>query len=339
MLLKQCINKLTQGENLDQSTCQAVLESMLAPETSPLQTAAFLALLRAKKETSDELVGLAKGLQQTMVHVPTHHRVLDIVGTGGDNAHTVNISTGSALLAASCGVKVAKHGNRAVSSQTGSADVLEALGVNIQLSPERVAASIDEIGVGFCFAPLFHPAMRELRQLRQELNIPTSFNLLGPLLNPAKPAHVLLGVFSSDYLDIMASALQQLGTKRSIVVHGQGLDELSCVGPADIRVVTPTTNEPFHLNPTQFGLELSPLSHLQGGDAKTNAHLLLDTFAGVASAKHRAIADTLIFNAAVALYLYGLHSTISDAVLHARENLQAGKAGTLLLQLVEFSHD
>ncbi len=338
MLLTTCIQKLMNHESLDRDTCEAVLAELLIPETNPLQIAAFLVLLRAKPETAEELVGLAKGLQQVMITVPMKHRVLDIVGTGADNTHTVNISTGSALLAASCGVKVAKHGNRAVSSQAGSADVLEALGVNIQLSPHQVAACVETVGFGFCFAPLFHPALLALRQLRKALGVPTSLHLLGPLLNPTKPSHLLLGVFSADQLDLVAKALQQLGTERSMIVHGQGLDELSCIGPAEVRVVTPHTRETFHLNPTQFGLIPCQPDDLRGSNANENAALLQDTFSGVHTQKHQAIADTLIFNAAVALYLYGLHDTISDAVQAARESLQTGKAMQLLRHLIEFSH-
>lgn len=339
MLLKQCIQQLMQGQDLKQDVCQAIMNDLLKPDTNSLQTAAFLTLLHAKQETTEELVGLVKGLQQTMLPLPVKHKVLDIVGTGGDNANTINISTGSALLAASSGIKVAKHGNRAVSSQAGSADVLAALGINIELTPEEIATSIDELNFGFCFAPNFHPAMQSLRQLRRELNVPTSFNVLGPLLNPAKPAHILLGVYSANYLDLMAACLQQLGTERSIIVHAHGLDELSCVGSAEIRVVTPNTIETFHLDPTRFGLTKCKLSDLQGGNANENASVLEAIFKGNISNQYQAIAETLIFNAAVALYLYGLHDTISDAVLHAKENLQSGKTFTLLQKLRELSHD
>src|SRR5579862_9229330 len=211
MMLKASIETLMRGENLQSIVCQQVLEEMLDPTVNPLQVAAFLVLLRTKQETADELSAIVHALRAKMIVVPTDHSVLDIVGTGGDGLNSVNISTGSALLAASCGVKVAKHGNRSVSSLTGSADVLEALGVNIQLTPGQISRSIDEIGIGFCFAPNFHPTANVLRQLRKELNVPTTFNLLGPLLNPANATHLLLGVMDPALLPIMADVLINTG--------------------------------------------------------------------------------------------------------------------------------
>ncbi|MCL5272295.1 MAG: anthranilate phosphoribosyltransferase [Gammaproteobacteria bacterium] len=234
MSLKLSIEKLMHGENLDSELCYAAINELLDPNKNPLQAAAFLVLLRSKSETPQELVAIVNCLRQKMIKVPTQHRVLDIVGTGGDGQNTVNISTGSAILAASCGIKVAKHGNRAASSLAGSADVLEALGVNIQLTPEKVAESIDKIGIGFCYSPNFHPVTKELKLLRKQLNVPTSFNLLGPLLNPANAQHLLLGVMDNNLLSKMATVLQQLYCSRSMLVHGQGLDEISCVGPAQI---------------------------------------------------------------------------------------------------------
>lgn len=335
MILKNNIEKLMRQENLPFADCEAAMHAMLDENVNPLQISAFLVLLRTKTETADELMAAMTAFKKKMIVVPTQHRVLDIVGTGGDGVDTVNISTGSAILAASCGVKIAKHGNRAVSSLTGSADVLEALGVKIDLAPGKISACIDEIGIGFCFSPNFHPAMRALRRLRKELNVPTTFNILGPLLNPANPAHFLLGVYDEALMPSIAETLQLANTERSLVVHGCGLDEISCVGPAKMIEVTKKSLTASTLDPAVHGLSYCDIADLRGGDANTNAQLLLNTFAG----KRSAIADTLILNAAVALFLYGLYPSIADAIPHAEDNLYDSSALNLLNNWIEFSHD
>jgi anthranilate phosphoribosyltransferase len=335
MILKSSIEKLMRGENLKSIVCQQALEEMLDPKVNSLQIAAFLVLLRAKKETADELSAIVNTLRSKMIVVPTDHAVLDIVGTGGDGLNSVNISTGSALLAASCGVKVAKHGNRSVSSQTGSADVLEALGVNIQLTPHKVSQSIDQIGIGFCYSPNFHPMTQALKHLRKELSVPTTFNILGPLLNPAKAAHIVLGVFNEALLSTMSDVLIQTGSGRSVVVHGNGLDEISCVGPTKIIEINKEEKIQYTIDPIDFGLSRCNITDLQGGNAHVNAALLLDAFKGKAGP----IADTLILNAAVALYIYGLHPSIEEAVSHASNNLYSGAVLNLLNNWIEFSHE
>ena len=324
MILKRCLDTLMKGHNLDAISSQHLLQSMLAVDVNQSQAAACLALLRAKTETPDELMGLVTALQQNMIPVHTPHKTLDIVGTGGDGVNTVNISTGSALLAASCGVNIIKHGNRAVSSMAGSADVLEALGIAIDLTPEAVAQSLDERHIGFCFAPDFHPALGQLRTLRQQLNVPTSINLLGPLLNPARPAHLLLGVLNTALLEPMAAVLQKLGTTRSLVVQGCGLDELSCVGVAQALEVTQTGINTFKIDPQKLGLKRCDVADLQGGNAQENAQLLLRVFSNEPGKKYRAIGDTLILNAGVALYLYGLESSIEAGIVRTRGNLVNG---------------
>ncbi len=335
MLLKSSIEKLMRGEDLQSYVCQQVVDEILCPTINPLQIAAFLVLLRAKNETADELSAIVKVLRNRMVVVPTEHTVLDIVGTGGDASNTINISTGSAILAASCGIKVAKHGNRSISSLTGSADVLEALGVNIQLTPDQVSKSIAQIGIGFCYSPNFHPMTQALRLFRKTLNVPTTFNILGPLLNPANAAHIVLGVLDEALLPIMADVLLQTGSDRSVVVHSMGLDEISCVGPTKIIEVSKQEKHEYMIDPLQFGLQRCTITDLRGGEAEINACLLLDTFKG----KRGAIANTLILNTAVALYIYGLYPSISEALLHASDNLYSGKALRLLNAWIEFSHD
>lgn len=335
MLLRDSIQKLIHKQNLDASLCQAVMQELLDEETNQLQIAAFLVLLRAKPETTEELVAIVNSLRQKMISVPTHHRVLDIVGTGGDHANTVNISTGSAILAASCGVKVAKHGNRAVSSLTGTADVLEALGLKIELSPEKVSYCIDEVGIGFCYFPLFHPHIQQLRSLGKQLKVPTALNYIGTLLNPAHAAHYLTGVFDEALLTTFANVLMHTGTKRSLVVHGSGLDEISCVAPTKAIEVTSTSIKPMLIDPADYQLPYCKLEELRGSTAKVNANLLLHCFKG----ERGAISNTLILNAATALYLYGLYPSIALAIPHVSENLYNGNALKLLQRWIECSHD
>jgi len=335
MILKSSIEKLMRGENLSPIACQQALDEILNPTINPLQIAAFLVLLRAKKETADELSAIIKALRDKMIVVPTSHAVLDIVGTGGDGLNTINISTGSAILAASCGIKVAKHGNRSVSSLTGSADVLEALGINIDLTSDQVSKSISETGIGFCYFPNFHPVTQALRLFRKELNVTTTFNILGPLLNPANAAHIILGVLDEALLPIMADVLIQTGSGRSVIVHGMGMDEISCAGSVKIIEVNGQEKMEYTIDPLDFGFPRCSIADLRGGDAKTNAQILLDTFKG----KRGPIADTLILNTAVALYLYGLHPSISEALSHASDILYNGSALTLLKNWIEFSHD
>lgn len=335
MILKACVEKLMRGEHLTGNACQQVLNEMLDPNINPLHVAAFLVLLRAKKETAEELTAFVKVLRTKMVILPTHSSVLDIVGTGGDGFNTVNISTGSAILAASCGVKIAKHGNRSVSSLTGSADVLEALGVNTQLTASQISRCIEEVGIGFCYAPNFQPMTQALRAFRKQLNLPTTFNILGPLLNPAKHAHLLLGVMDAALMPVIAEVLSQTTSERSLIVHGNGLDEISCVGPVTMIEVNGLEKIPFTLDPLDFGFARCDITALQGGDAQTNAQLLLATFKG----QRGPIAETLILNAAVALYLYGSHPSIAAAISHASDNLYRGAAFDLLTQWSEFSYD
>lgn len=339
MQLKSSIEKLMRQQNLDNLHCQHALDALLDEQSNPLQIAAFLVLLRAKQETSDELFYLVNALKQRMIAINMEQKTLDIVGTGGDGAHTLNISTASAILAASCGVKIAKHGNRAVSSLAGSADVLEALGIAIDLPAEKISAGIREIGIGFCFAPNFNPALGKLRQLRSQLNLPTTFNILGPLLNPCSPEFMLVGVYKESLLMPMADTLKKMGCTKSMVVCGNGLDEISCIGPTKAIEVRSNSLKKFLINPEEYGLPLCTARDLQGKDAKYNASVLLEIFNGSYDLSLTGIANTLILNAATALYLYGIHTSIAEAIPHAKANLIAGKAFTLLNQWREISHD
>lgn len=324
-MLKQVIEKLITREDLTSNESKLAIHEILS-EANPHQVAAFLVLMRAKGETVDELQGVIEAMQHFMVSVSTAYPVLDIVGTGGDGAQTLNISTASALLAASCGVKVAKHGNRSVSSLSGSADVLEALGITMHQSPKHIERCIEEVGIGFMFAPYFHPALKHLKEVRKGLNVRTLFNIIAPLLNPAKAEHLMLGVFSEKLLDIIAALLLRLHTKRSFVFHGCNLDELSCIGSARVLEVTPEGIRSFVLDPTDFGFNKCSIEDLRGQDAQYNAKRILQVFEG----KEGPFADTIVFNAGVAVYLYGMTTSIEQGIECAMTHLKEKKALELL---------
>ena len=340
MHLKNNIYKLICRQDLSAEECYKTLQEILLPGANPLQITAFLILLRAKPETPEEIQGFISALKNPEHTLKRPYKILDIAGTGADQAHTINISTGSAILAASCGIKIAKHGNRAVSSKAGSADVLEKLGINIHLNPDKIAESIDKIGIGFYYCPNFYPAMQSLKKLRQQLNLPTTFNLLGPLLNPVNPDYLILGVFKESLLALYARILQQTSSiQRAVVAHCNGLDEISCTGITTLYEISPKTIHYLKISPEEIGLSRCSLSDLKGGNAQENAALLLDTFQLKKTKKIQAISDTLILNTAVALYIYGYHNKISEAVSHAKENLYNKSALKTLKNWIEYSHD
>lgn len=325
-MLKSVIEKLLVRQNLTPEESALAIREVLDGSNSP-QNAAFLALMRAKGETAEELHGIIEVMRTKMLEVTTPCPVLDIVGTGGDGANTLNISTASALLAAACGVKIAKHGNRSVSSLSGSADVLEALGIFIHASAPVIARSIGEIGIGFLFAPDFQPSLKQVKETRKSLSVRTLFNIIGPLLNPAKPAHLMMGVFSEELLGPAASLLMRMqGQRRSMVFHGSGLDELSTVGPAKVIEVTKDGMRPFLLNPMEFGLKKCTMEDLKGRDAAYNAGRILETLEGIDSP----FADTIVLNAAVACHLYGVTGSIQEGIALARSRLKDGSALALL---------
>ncbi|MFZ4116759.1 MAG: anthranilate phosphoribosyltransferase [Chthoniobacterales bacterium] len=342
MSLLEAIEILQERHDLDRKTCRSAALELFAPSSeNPRlmeEKILFLRLLRAKKESVEELLVFLELLEQNVKRVPNIHSALDIVGTGGDGANTINISTGAALLAASCGIKVAKHGNRAASSRAGSADVLEALGIRLSLAPEKIAYSIDQLGFGFCYAPDFYPELATLRVLRQKIQGPTIFNFLGPLLNPALTRYYLLGVVDPMMASVMASVLQRRGVMRSMVVCGTGLDELSTAGMNHLLEVTDGTIKSSVLDPHHLGLNRSSVATLRGGDATTNAQLIRDACT-IKRGDQNAIVDTLILNAAVALQMYGLHDSIMTALAHVREQLYSGATERLLDNLITFSND
>ncbi|MCB1110402.1 MAG: anthranilate phosphoribosyltransferase [Chlamydiia bacterium] len=322
MFVEQAIDLLTRKEDLTAPICMGVVDEIIAGEHAD-KSAAFLRLLHEKQETAEELYGVAKAMQEKMVDVPHVDGLLDIVGTGGDGSHSVNISTGASILAAAAGALVAKHGNRASSSKCGSADVLESFGISLDQDPLE---TLDEVGICFLFAPHYHPAMKAIAPIRKVLGIRTVFNLIGPLLNPMYPDYILIGVAEERFLPIFAKAQQMLKAKKSLIVHGNGMDELTPLGPCKAIEVTEKEVREFIIDPQDYGIPRCAASDLKGGTKEENARLLLAAFSG----EKGPIAETLILNAGVALYLSEHAATIQGGIDLARKTLEERKALSLL---------
>lgn len=308
--------------------------TIILNEADPHQTAAFLAILKYRGETPDEVTGMVAALQKKALPVNFHFSVLDIVGTGGDLANTVNISTGSAVLAAACDIPIAKHGNRSVSSRSGSADVLEELGIDLEASPEQLMHYLQEVGIAFMFAPTYHPSLKKLASIRKGLKLPTVFNILGPLLNPAKTEYALIGVASESNLELMSQVILQLRNKKRILLfHGGGLDELTTLGKIIAYDIQNGQVNRLEIDPTSLGFSPCSLEELQGGDAKLNASIIKKVFAG----QQGAVADALILNAGAAVWIFGKTATLGDGIQVARKALKEGKALEVLEKWVALS--
>jgi anthranilate phosphoribosyltransferase len=334
-VIQEALARLLEGHDLSRTQARATMGEIMAGEATAAQIAGFLVALRAKGETADEIAGCADAMREHVLHVhPSRSDLVDVVGTGGDGANTYNISTAAALVAAASGAAVAKHGNRAASSQTGSADVLEALGFRLELPPERIERSIDELGFGFLFAQAHHPAMRHAAPVRRELATRTVFNVLGPLTNPAGARALVLGVYSPELARTLAHALVRLETKRAYVVHGAGgIDELSPCGPNLVCEVEAGAVREYELDPRELGIERCDPAELRGGDPQTNAAALRSVLGG-AGGGHR---SAVILNAAGGIAAAGHAENLREGIAHAREVIDSGAAATRLDELVEFS--
>jgi anthranilate phosphoribosyltransferase len=334
-MIQHALARLLDGHDLTREEARATMAVIMAGEATDAQIAGFLVALRAKGETADEIAGCAEAMREHVLRVsPTRTDLVDVVGTGGDGANTYNISTAAALVTAAAGAAVAKHGNRAASSQTGAADVLEALGFRLELPPERIERSIDELGFGFLFAQAHHPAMRHAAPVRRELATRTVFNVLGPLTNPAGARALVLGVYSPELARTLADALLQLDATRAYVVHGAGgIDELSPCGANLVCEVDGGTVTEYELDPRDLGIERCDADALRGGDPAVNAAALRDVLAG-ADGGHR---SAVTLNAAGGIAAAGHAESLRDGIAQARAAIDSGAAAARLDELVEFS--
>jgi anthranilate phosphoribosyltransferase len=335
-MIQQALQSALDGRDLSRDETREVMGEIMAGEATPAQIGGFLVALRAKGETADEIAGCAEAMRSHVLAVRPHRDdLVDTAGTGGDGARTINISTAAALVAAAAGAAVAKHGNRAVSSACGSADVLEALGFSLEQEPQRIEQSIDELGFGFLFAPLHHPAMRHAAPVRKELATRTVFNVLGPLTNPAGARAQVVGVYSPDLVRTIADVLATLGARRAFVVHGAGgIDELSPVGPNLVAEVVDGDVRERTLDPeAELGLPRSDVAELRGGTPAENAAALREVFAGADGGRRSAI----LLNAAGAIAAAGHAEDLREGLALAQETVDSGAAGERLEQLVSFS--
>jgi anthranilate phosphoribosyltransferase len=336
-VIQATIGRMLDGHDLGRDEARAAMNTIMSGDATPAQIAGFLVALRAKGETAEEIAGCAEAMREHVLAVkPKRTDLVDIVGTGGDGANTYNISTAAALVAAGAGAGIAKHGNRAASSTTGAADVLEALGFRLELEPERIERSIDELGFGFLFAQAHHPAMRHAGPVRRELATRTVFNVLGPLTNPAGARALMLGVYSPDLTRTLAAALVQLDVPRAYVVHGAGgIDELSPCGPNLVCEVENGSVREYELDPLELGIERCDQSELRGGDAATNAQALRDVLAG-ADGGHRA---AVILNAAGGIAAAGHAENLREGIEYARTAIDSGAAASRLENLIAFTQE
>ena len=333
-MMQTAIGRAVQREALSREIARTAMELVLSGEATPAQIAALAVALRMKGETADEIAGMAEAMRQRVPPIRTRRApLLDTCGTGGDNAGTFNISTTVALVTASCGVAVAKHGNRAVSSRTGSADVLESLGVRIDLTPEGAARSLDLLGITFLFAPNYHTALRHAAGPRREIGVRTVFNVLGPLTNPAGASRQLLGVYSDTLVGTVAEVLRQLGSERAWVVHGRdGLDELTVFAKSHVAEIDGRSMREFEVDPAQLGLAHTDRGGVAGGDAPTTAARVRAVLSGEPGAAR----DIVVLNSAAALVVAGVAGRLEDGVARARAAIDEGRAAAKLAELEAF---
>ncbi|MEI8105150.1 MAG: anthranilate phosphoribosyltransferase [Actinomycetes bacterium] len=336
-MIQSALARLLDGHDLPLEDARDVMNSIMSGEATPAQIGGFLVALRLKGETADEIAGCAEAMRAHVLRIhPRRDDLVDTAGTGGDGANTYNISTAAALVAAAAGAGVAKHGNRAASSATGAADVLEALGFDMAMTPERIEQSVDELGFGFLFAQAHHPAMKHAGPVRRELAARTVFNVLGPLTNPAGARAQVVGVYDPAIARTIADALVRLDARRAYVVHGAGgIDELSPAGPNLVCEVNGGTVREYQLDPADLGIPRCDPGELRGGDAATNAQALRDVLAG-APGGHR---SAVLLNAAGAIAAAGHAADLREGLELARTAVDSGEAAARLDRLVAFSRE
>ncbi|HVI10648.1 MAG TPA: anthranilate phosphoribosyltransferase [Candidatus Binatia bacterium] len=359
MILDALHRIANRGESLSRDDARAVMAEVLTGSCTDAQIAALLVALHGKGETVEEIVGFAEAIRAAATPLPSSANdapsaldlsgtgrdalidspssgssLVDTSGTGGDTSGTFNISTATAFVTAGAGVRVAKHGNRSISSKCGSADVMEALGVNIQLSAAQAARCLREVGICFLYAPDLHASMRQVQKVRRELRLRTMFNLLGPLTNPARASGQIVGVYALDLVEKLAEALSMLGLRRALVVHGlDGLDEITITGPTRIAEARDGTVRTYEVDPEEFGMKRASLGDISGGDAAQNAGIIRDILSGKKSAKR----DVVVLNSAAALVAAGRADHISDGIAFAGESIESGAALEKLQKLITFT--
>ena len=340
MTPQQALTRIIEHREIFHDEMLSLMRQIMGGEMSPVLIAAIITGLRVKKETIGEIAAAAQVMREfaTQVEVAEHQHLVDTCGTGGDAAHTFNISTAAAFVTAAAGARVAKHGGRSVSSKSGSADVLEALGANLNQTPQQVAQAISEIGVGFMFAPNFHSAMKHAAPVRRELGVRTLFNILGPLTNPAGAKNQVLGVFHPDLVGILTRVLQRLGSQHVLVVHGNdGLDEITITG--ETRVGELKNGEVFEntVKPEDFGMQTAAIESIQVQDGAQAKDMLLSVLENKPATSTAAL-DIVLLNAGAAIYVSGVANSLAEGVEKARHAIASGAARAKLRQLVEFSN-
>ena len=334
-MIKEAIIQLSNKEDLSYETAEQVMDEIMSGTVSELQIGAYLIALGMKGETIDEITGSAKGMRNHAVKLLHDMDVLEIVGTGGDHSNSFNISTSSAIIAAAAGIPVAKHGNRAASSKCGAADVLEALGVNITVSPEQSKEMLEKINICFLFAQKYHLAMKYVAPVRKQLAVRTVFNILGPLSNPAGASMQLMGVYDESLLEPLANVLARLGVKRAMVVYGQdSLDEISLSAPTSVCELKDGEITKYEITPEQFGFKRCTKEELVGGTKEENAKIIRDIFSGVKGPKR----DAVVLNSAAALHVAKENLSMEDAVKEVEQLIDSRKAMEKLEEFIAFSN-
>ena len=329
--------KLMNGNTLEEAEVKEIMSGILGDQYSDIQKGAILTAFGVKGETASEITAGVRYLKEMASSAPCGRGALDIVGTGGDGLNTINISTASSFIAAAAGVKVLKHGNRSVSSSSGSSDLLEALGIDVNKLSENIDAIYKDTNMSFLYAPHYHPTLKNIGSVRKDLGVRSIFNIMGPLANPSSPDYMLLGVYSEDLMEKMAVALQDLGVKRAMVVHGvdEGCDEISICGPTKVIEINATNQKKlkrYNINPEELGLKRRSIKDIEGGTPKENATYIKNIFLGKGSEPMK---DSLIINTAGALYITGTSNTLLEGVDAARAMLESGRALTKLSEYVE----
>jgi len=333
-MIQQAINNIVSGRHLTFDESSSVMDEIMTGSATPSQFGAFVTGLRLKGETSEEIAGMASVMQEKALTVEAESTIVDTCGTGGDGSQTINISTIAAFVTVGAGLKVAKHGNRAITSSCGSADVLEAAGVKIDLGPEGVKQCINEVGMGFMFAPIFHPAMRFAGPLRREIGIRTVFNILGPLTNPARAKNQVLGIADPSLGLKMAEVLKRLGCLHALIVHGNdGLDEISISGPSQIWELKSGEIYEYTIAPEDFGIQQASSDEIRGGVAEENVEVMHKVLSG----EHGPKRDIVLLNAAAAITAGNQADSLAEGLIIAQESIDSGRASSKLNALIDLS--